>query len=118
MSLVLLIDNEPKMETLVSMCLLDVGARVVVAGDLAQALTIARRERPNVVLLDLDLGQEDGIAILPSLRQEPALSGVPIIAFTVHGSREAEADDEGIDGFVVKPFKPARLRAVLEEFVG
>jgi DNA-binding response OmpR family regulator len=117
-SVVLLIDDEPGMGSLVSMSLEHVGARVVQVNDLAAALTAAREERPSVVLLDLALGIEDGLQLLPRLREEPSLSDVPIIAFTIHKSREREALEVGADGFVAKPFKATSLHDVLEEYIG
>jgi adenylate cyclase len=109
----LLIDDEPHMETLVAMSLEEIGVRVVAASTLAEALSVARRSRPRVVLLDLALGMEDGLDILPDLRGEPALAGVPILAFTVHDNRRDEAMARGVDGFVRKPFKAADLRTLV-----
>jgi two-component system, OmpR family, alkaline phosphatase synthesis response regulator PhoP len=117
-SVVLLIDDEPGMGSLVSMSLEDAGARVVQVDDLAAALAAAREERPSVVLLDLALGSEDGLSLLPRLREEPSLSDVPIIAFTIHESRQREALEKGADGFVAKPFRAAELHQVLEEHIG
>jgi DNA-binding response OmpR family regulator len=117
-SMVLLIDDEPAMGSLVSMSLEKAGARVVQVADLDHALAVARKERPRAVLLDLALGKEDGLALLPRLREEPSLSEVPIIVFTIHESREREARDEGADGFVAKPFKAAQLHDALEEYIG
>jgi two-component system OmpR family response regulator len=114
MNVVLLIDDEPEMGSLVGMCLNDAGARVVQAPNLAEALAVAREDPPNVVLLDLALGSEDGLDILPRLRLEPALAGVPIVAFSVHESRRGEALDQGVDGFVAKPFKALQLRHELQ----
>src|SRR5712691_8633863 len=113
MSLVLLIDDEPQMGSLVGMCLEEDGDRVIQVGDLAGALVAARAERPGVVLLDLSLGEEDGLTIFPVLRSEPALAKVPILAFTVHDSRREEALARGLDGFVTKPFETAGLRSLL-----
>lgn len=118
MSVVLLIDNEPEMGSLVRMSLADAGARVVHVKDLPEAIVAARKERPHAVLLDLALGDQDGLAILPRLREEPSLSEVPIIVFTIHESREREALEEGADGFVAKPFKATELHEVLEEYIG
>jgi DNA-binding response OmpR family regulator len=109
----LLIDDEPHMEALVAMSLEDIGVHVVAVSTLAGALEEARRARPRVVLLDLALGSEDGIDYLPELRGEPALAGVPILAFTVHDSRRDEAMARGVDGFVRKPFKASDLRALV-----
>ncbi|HYH28583.1 MAG TPA: response regulator [Actinomycetota bacterium] len=116
MSRLLLIDDEPAMAGLVSMCV--ERAEVVPAASLSQAVEAARRERPDLVLLDLALGSQDGLEILPELRSESALSDVPIVAFTVHASREREAMDRGVDAFVSKPFKPATLKAALAPFLG
>jgi DNA-binding response OmpR family regulator len=117
-SVVLLIDDEPAMGSLLSMSLEDSGARVVQVDDLPGAVAAAREERPRAVLLDLALGKEDGLALLPRLREEPSLSEVPIIIFSIHESREREALDEGADGFVAKPFKAAELHDVLAEYIG
>jgi CheY-like chemotaxis protein len=113
MNLVLLVDDEPQMAGLVAMALDSPDARVHLAKSLTEALEAARSERPDVVLLDLALGEEDGLEILPDLKREPALDGVPIVAFTVHGSRRREALRKGVDGFVAKPFRVASLRDAL-----
>lgn len=117
MSLVLLIDDEPRMTKLISMWLEDVEARVVRAASLQEALDIAQREPPDVVLLDFALGDEDGLNILPKLREEPSLASVPVIAFTVHSSREHEAFEAGVAGFVAKPFEASGLRDVLRPYL-
>jgi DNA-binding response OmpR family regulator len=117
---VLLIDDEPQMVSLVAMCLEEFGARVVRAENLAGALTSARAEPPRAVLLDLALGreEEDGLMLLPKLWSEPALSGVPVVVFSVHESRRREALDAGANGFVPKPFRPEQLRAAVRPYLG
>lgn len=117
MSLILLIDDEPEMNSLVELCLEAPGARVVQVPDLAGAVASARKEPPDVVLLDLALGSEDGLAILPRLREEPGLAEVPIVAFTVHDSRRREALEKGVDGFVAKPFKAVGLRQIVKPYL-
>jgi CheY-like chemotaxis protein len=116
MRTVLLIDDEPDMAMLVEMCLKDV--RVTSAATFAEAIAAAREERPHAVLLDIALnGDEDGLDLLPRLRQEAALSDVPIIGFSVHGSRKQEALEKGLQGFVDKPFKAAALREALQPYL-
>jgi DNA-binding response OmpR family regulator len=113
-SVVLLVDDEPEMLGLVAMCLEDTGARVVRASNLREAVAEARRERPRLVLLDIGLGPEDGLALLPKLRSEKPMSGVPVVVFSVHNSRRQEALDAGADGFVAKPFHLSTLREAVE----
>jgi CheY-like chemotaxis protein len=116
MSTVLLIDDEPDMAMLVEMCLKNV--KVASATNLAEAIAVARAERPRAVLLDIALnGEEDGLELLPRLRQEAVLSDVPIIGFSIHGSRRQEALEKGLEGFVAKPFKAAALREALRPYL-
>jgi CheY-like chemotaxis protein len=116
MSTVLLIDDEPDMAILVKMCLKDV--RVTSAVNYTEAIAKAREEPPQAILLDIALnGEEDGLELLPRLRQEAALSDVPIIGFSIHGSRKREALEKGLQGFVAKPFKAAALREALRPYL-
>jgi CheY-like chemotaxis protein len=113
MTTVLLIDDEPGMGPLVSAWVADMDVQVVQADGLEEALRAVAEERPGAILLDLNLGEEDGLSILPRLQEEPALANVPVVAFTVHDSREQEARQKGVIGFVAKPFRPGDLRAAI-----
>jgi DNA-binding response OmpR family regulator len=114
---VLLIDDERSMAPLVSMCLEDADASVVQAENLAAALEEADRCSPRVILLDLNLGPEDGLQILPKLRAHPALSNVPVVVFSVHDSRRPEALEQKVSGFLRKPFKSDELRSQLSPYL-
>ncbi|MDQ3991871.1 MAG: response regulator [Actinomycetota bacterium] len=118
MTVVLLIDDAPGMEKLVDMCLHGTGARVIRAHGTSEAVEVARRDPPSVVLLDLALEGEDGLEGLPGLRNEPALAMVPVVGFSVHGSREQEARALGVVGFVRKPFRMAALRDAVVPLLG
>jgi DNA-binding response OmpR family regulator len=94
---------------------------MVTAGDGRTALAIARREKPDLVLLDLNLPGVDGLEVCRTLRKE---SGVPIIMLTARGD---EGDkliglELGADDYITKPFSPrevvARVRAVLRRSRG
>jgi NtrC-family two-component system response regulator AlgB len=117
MSTVLLVDDEPEMVGLVSMCLEGLGAEVVRAGNVSDARAAARADPPGVVLLDLALGREDGLELLPDLRSEPNLASVPVVVFSVHESRRREALERGASDFVPKPFRPAQLRAAVQRYL-
>jgi CheY-like chemotaxis protein len=117
-SVVLLIDDEPGMGALVSSWVSDMGVRVVQALNVRDALAVAESEQPRAILLDLALGEDDGLAVLPELMAAPALAKVPVVAFTVHSSREREARERGVDGFVSKPFRSGDLRAALSGVLG
>jgi CheY-like chemotaxis protein len=107
---VMVIDDEPGIGRLVSWCLDPLGIGVVLASGLQSALEVARDDDIGLVLLDFDLGEEDGLDILPRLREAPPLENVPVVAFTAHDSRREEAFARGVVSFVRRPFANADLR--------
>ncbi|MBI5035052.1 MAG: response regulator transcription factor [Chloroflexi bacterium] len=118
---VLVVDDEKKIVSVVRGYLEQAGFGVVTASDGKQALAIFRHEKPNLVLLDLNLPGLDGLDVARTLRKE---SDVPIIMLT---ARIEETDrliglELGADDYILKPFSPrevvARVRAVLRRVDG
>ena len=116
MKRILVVEDESRIAQLVRDYLEHAGFEVVVASDGEVALAEARRDRPDLVVLDLGLPGRDGLDVARSLRQT---SNVPIVMLTARGD---ETDrivglELGADDYVVKPFSPkelvARVRAVL-----
>lgn len=118
MGIVLLIDDAPGMGNLVEMSLGSQEIQVIQVVDLDGALEAARHEKPLAVLLDIALGQEDGLKLLPDLKTNTAFLDVPVIVFTVHPSKEAAALTAGADGFLKKPFRREDLLRVLGTYLG
>jgi DNA-binding response OmpR family regulator len=112
-----MVDDEPGIGPLVSMCLDPMGVEVVVASGLEDALRIARANDIGLVLLDLALGSEDGLEILPQLRSEPSLSGIPVVAFSAHDSRRLEALEQGADSFLGRPFSSVVLQETVQRYL-
>jgi two-component system alkaline phosphatase synthesis response regulator PhoP len=119
--LILVVDDEPKIVKLARDYLEKAGYRVLDARDGTTALAAARHERPDLVVLDLNLPGTDGLDVCRALRRE---SDVPIIMLT---ARVDEADrliglELGADDYITKPFSPrelvARVRAVLRRVGG
>ncbi len=118
---ILVVDDEKKIVNVVRGYLEQAGFNVAVAYDGQQALNAFRHEKPNLVLLDLNLPGLDGLDVARSLRKE---SSVPIIMLT---ARVEETDcliglELAADDYIVKPFSPrevvARVRAVLRRVEG
>jgi DNA-binding response OmpR family regulator len=113
---VLMVDDDRKMVDLIRVYLERDGYQVMVAYDGKQALEIARRFHPGLIILDLMLPKVDGLDVCRILRAE---SRVPIIMLTARTTEEDKLTglDLGADDYVVKPFSPrelmARIRAVL-----
>jgi DNA-binding response OmpR family regulator len=114
---VLVVDDEPGIGPLVAMCLEHLGVEVLVASGLEDTLDKAQEAAVALVLLDLALGDEDGLEIFPRLRSEPALLGVPVVAFSAHDSRRTEALELGVDFFLGRPFSTVDLQSTVQRFV-
>ena len=116
MKTILVVDDELKITRLLRDYLQKAGFRVVTAADGPGALSVARSEQPDMIVLDLGLPGIDGLDVTRALRRS---SDVPIIMLT---ARAEEADrivglEMGADDYLIKPFSPkelvARVRAVL-----
>ncbi len=113
---ILVVDDEKQIVDIVRAYLERDGYRVVVAYDGRQALEVAQRERPALLVLDLMLPEMSGWDVMRALRK---ISDAPVIMLT---ARDDPTDkvvglELGADDYVVKPFDPkellARVRAVL-----
>ena len=105
-----MVDDDPEIRTLLSRTLGEAGYQVQEAMDGAAALASMSQRVPDLVLLDVMLGSEDGLDVLATIRRS---SEVPVIMLTGKG---LELDRVlglklGADDYVVKPFYPAELAA-------
>jgi DNA-binding response OmpR family regulator len=107
---ILVVDDEPKITQLVRDYLERAGFGVRVAHDGRTALSLARTEKPDLIVLDLGLPQMDGLDFTREFRK---VSNVPIIMLT---ARSDESDkliglELGADDYITKPFSPKELVA-------
>jgi DNA-binding response OmpR family regulator len=113
---ILVVDDDKKTVDLIRLYLERDRYPVMIAYDGKQALEVARKKRPGLIILDLMLPQVDGLAVCRTLRAE---SGVPIIMLTARTTEDDRLTglDLGADDYIIKPFSPrevvARVRAVL-----
>jgi DNA-binding response OmpR family regulator len=119
--LILVVDDEPKVTRLARDYLEKNGFRVSIAADGQSALAIARREKPDLVILDLMLPVIDGREVCRILRRE---SDLPIIMLTALSEEidQVTGLEIGADDYITKPFSPralvARVRALLRRAHG
>ena len=92
----------------------------VFAPDAFQAMSVALRERPDAILLDLGLPGGDGIMVLARLKANTCLRGIPVIIVTAEDALEAEARaiEAGAIAFLQKPVDQDKLMAVVQQAVG
>ncbi|MEP7135435.1 MAG: response regulator transcription factor [Chloroflexota bacterium] len=119
--LILVVDDEPKIVRLARDYLEKHGFRVATAADGQSALAVARRDKPDLIILDLMLPGMDGREVCKILRRD---SDVPIIMLTALAEEidQVTGLEIGADDYITKPFSPramvARVRALLRRSKG
>lgn len=108
---ILIVDDEPDALEVLGFKLKEAGYVPLFARDGARAVTMAREERPALVVLDLMLPEVDGFEVCKILRRDPGTAAIPILMLT---ARAAEMDrvlglELGADDYVTKPFSPREL---------
>ena len=118
---VLMVDDEPDIRRVGQMSLELVGQlQVLLAGGGEEAVAMAAREQPDVILLDVMMPTLDGPATLDRLRALPATAGIPVIFMTAKVQRH-EVEQylaRGAKGVIFKPFDPMTLPQEISRIAG
>lgn len=112
----LVVDDERDMCNLVRMILERFlpGSIVLTAGGAAQAIEIARREKPDMALLDVKMPDVDGITLCRRMRADPITAGISVLMYTGYlndAEHRLAAFESGAEGFIGKPFRDVELIA-------
>jgi two-component system cell cycle response regulator DivK len=93
--------------------------RLLEAPDGEAGMTMAREERPDLILMDIQLPKVSGIEATRTLRTEPATADTPIIAITSFAlsGDEQRAKDAGASAYLAKPYSPFDLLAMIRKFL-
>ncbi len=113
---VLVADDNPAGRELVRESLAEHVSSIIEAADGREALEKIRESRPDLVLLDIQMPEMDGFAVLREIRSDPALRDLRVVAltaFAMQGDRE-RALEAGFDDYLTKPMTVAALKAQLE----
>ena len=111
---VLICDDEPSLRELIRVSL-DGAYSFAEADDGEESLQIARRLRPDVVILDMMMPRLSGLEVLAEMRRDEHLSDTRVIVLTAQPAARDEALREGADLVMVKPFEPDEITAAVEE---
>lgn len=116
---ILTVDDSATVRQMVKFTLSDAGYAVMEAVDGKDAL--AKLASPvNLVITDLNMPNLDGIGLIRSLRANPAFKGMPILMLTTesHDATKQAGKAAGATGWIVKPFTPQQLLAVVKKVIG
>jgi len=116
---ILVIEDTEDNRQIIRDLLTSVGYELIEATDGAEGVAIAHSQRPDLILMDIQLPVIDGYEATRRIRAIPELAKVPIIAVTSYAlsGDEAKTRAAGCDGYVAKPFSPRQLLAKVREFL-
>ena len=116
---ILVVDDDPEIVTMLSTRLTKRGYKVFTASDGHKAIEIAKRELPDVVLLDVMMPGTSGWEVARAIKQDPATAAVKIVMVSAIGEKtnEITAPIYGADAHVDKPFEFEQLERVIAKLL-
>ena len=107
----LVVDDEEDIRELVELNFMMEGYDVLTAANGYEAEVVTRRERPDVVILDVMMPGRDGLSVLRSLRADPSTHDIPVVLLTAKATNGEVLDGwrAGAAGYTTKPFDPGEL---------
>jgi len=116
MARILIIEDNPANMKLACLLMLNAGHTVLSAVDAETGLTLARADRPDLILMDIQLPGMDGLAATALLKQDPLTAGTPVIALTAMAMKEDQEKSHlaGCDAYIAKPLRYQELYAAID----
>ena len=116
---ILVIEDQEDNRIILRDLLNSAGFEVIEALDGQDGVNLAESERPDLILMDIQLPVLDGYEATRQIKMNPSLESIPVIAVTSYalGGDEAKARAAGCDGYIAKPFSPRLLLAKVREFL-
>ena len=117
---ILVVEDQEDLRAILRDLLLGSGFEVIEAVDGQAGVAMAQSEKPDLILMDIQLPVLDGYEAMRQIRTDPSLGSTPIIAvssFAMKGDEE-KARASGCDGYVTKPYSPLQLLRLVQGFLG
>jgi CheY-like chemotaxis protein len=117
---VLVVEDNPVNLELVAALLESEGCGVIAAETADVSLQLAAEERPDLIVMDIQLPGMSGYEATRRLKTDPVTAGIPVVALTAHAMRgeEVRAREAGFDAFLTKPIDTQAFRDTLHRFLG
>ena len=116
---ILVIEDQEDNRIILRDLLTSAGFEIIEAVNGQEGVTMAESEKPDLILMDIQLPVIDGYEATRRIKGNPSLASIPIIAVTSYalGGDEAKAMAAGCDGYITKPFSPRLLLEKVREFL-
>ena len=109
---ILVVDDEARVREMIEFRLRQYGFDVIQAADGREALAVASKEQPDLVLLDVMMPELDGFQVCSRLKQHEATQHIPVVMLTAKAEAKdvTRAFNSGASDYVVKPYDPVVLQ--------
>ena len=116
---ILVVEDDPLILRIVALRLQGQGYEVLTATDGEEALDMATRERPDLIIMDIQLPKLNGLEVTRKLRGNVAFSQIPIIALTAYAMKgdKERAIEAGCDAYLSKPIDTRQLPGMIAEML-
>ena len=116
---ILAVEDHEENRRILRLLLASAGYEMIEAVTGEEGVAMAERERPDLILMDIQLPGLDGYEATRRIKAIPALRAIPIIAVTSYAlsGDDRKALEAGCDAYVTKPFSPRALLAKIREYV-
>ena len=115
---ILIVEDNNDSREILGLFVTKIGHHPIKARNSNEAIILAEAEEPDIIFMDLDLPDADGIKTTAMLRQNPKTSHIPVVAVTAWMSAlsEEKAGKVGIVTYLIKPVSPQTLKETIEEY--
>jgi CheY-like chemotaxis protein len=115
---ILIVDDEILTQLLYKRHIEHAGYKVLCAKDGSEAVELAARESPRLIIMDIIMKEMDGLAALRALKKNDATKAIPVVIITAsvssHYATRRESEVSGAAGFLTKPLSPAQLLSEIQ----
>jgi len=117
---IVLAEDEPQIAKLVEFKLKKEGYQVTWKENGEEALEAIKRERPDLILLDIMMPVMDGYEVLRQIKEDEKLRDIPVIMLTARAQERdvVKGIDSGAEDYIIKPFHPAELLSRVKRILG
>jgi len=117
---ILLVEDEKILGEMYRDKLTQAGLKVYLAFDSEEGLALAKKEKPDLIILDILLPKENGVVFLTRLRKEPEVSSIPVVAFSNYDDPETkrQAARLGVKDYLIKTnYTPSEIVAKIKQYL-
>ncbi len=117
--LILIVEDEPKSLKLVRDLLQASGYKTIEATDGKQGVDLAKAKKPDLILMDIQMPEMDGLEATRILKADATTRNIPVLALTAYAMKDDEERifQAGCDGYITKPFDIKELLKTIAEYL-